>query len=740
MTKTTIYAALGGLVIACAMPVSASGGAPALPNGGFEETTPSGFAKGWKPQVGGGAKAEVRLDETVVKSGKRSLFLSNASPMKAFVFGAAYSENFPVKPETTYAIRFWAKGKGAHNCFAVGGFEPQGDRRLYLPSGDFDWREFTCVVNSPAEAKTMTVGFATDDVTSGLWVDDVKVEVAARQLTNIPEKRYKKDFPGMFPRSAGTVARKLVVFDCSKAPEDVEFMLNALQGIVNRKDPSLYLINSTNPPLQDDVWLKYLVEKGHTGEPEKVADAMAVVERYKGAVKGLVIEDPAFPASANVACMLAGVLDVLPVSPALAEQLKARGFPVVEDLRGRWTRNVDAYRWVHDKYWDRMGHHVLAWLHPKAKRNQARDYAVEFKVFCFWVSSFADNEPGSDPVAEEEFVNQLFAETPGNVPVMGWPGFGDNCGIPEYTGVRWMSEYGKWMPGTGFSSNMSVHSAIHPPASAFKQKCHQYDRENPVKVEKDKVYLSLNVLDSGDSHWYWQFHQRKIWADPMRGRVPVGWAMNATLYDALPAVMQWYYENATPRDTFFCFSYMNGQVYASRFRKADRERIWKEYVAMWGDYMAKADMNGMELYDGGWGEKTPPALGSFERYVKGIKNLSYIFADLGRHNNVEPDKAAYMVGKTAVFHTLTQFQVWTASTDLAKEKMDRANKYLLDEITSNTPKLRPAFMTAMAISWYYFPAWFVDLAGKLPPHYVAVSPGQLTHAFVESRRPGAVRK
>ena len=192
---------------------------------------------------------------------------------------------------------------------------------------------------------------------------------------------------------------------------------------------------------------------------------------------------------------------------------------MVEDLRGRWKRNVEAYRYIYENYWDQMCHHVLAWEYPRRwQENASRDYQVQWKIFCFWVSEYSDAERGADPPAEQQFLNELLAATPGNVPVMGWMKLNHKVGVEEYTGGRLLAEYGKWIPGTGFNSNVSVHSApfIRPTAS-----CARLAPKTPQsKLEKNKIYVSVNVLDSGDAQWYWQLYQRKIWADRFAASCP----------------------------------------------------------------------------------------------------------------------------------------------------------------------------------------------------------------------------
>ncbi|MEN8128421.1 MAG: hypothetical protein ABFR90_11560, partial [Planctomycetota bacterium] len=164
----------------------------------------------------------------------------------------------------------------------------------------------------------------------------------------------------------------------------------------------------------------------------------------------------------------------------------------------------------------------------------------------------------------------------------------------------------------------------------------------------------------------------------------------------------------------------------------DQDRILAEFASLTGDYCRKMDMKGIEVYNGGWGSKTPPTLQTFPRFVDAIDGLDYILADLGRHDMTTPGTANYMLGDTAVFHTLTRFQVWSNSEETERNDMDVANAWLLNEITSNAPTERPGFMSAMAVSWYYFPTWLKDLQEKLPDNYVVVAPHDLARLFREN--------
>lgn len=723
------------LLVVTGYAYSDSGGLVVL-NPGFEVDADSdGLADGWEVEIGGGAKGRVELDSAQYRSGKKSLRISNASGFAPFVYASIKSKQIAVQPSTTYVGRFYVKGNGIKNCYFAVRFDKGGEQRLYLKDGDFGWKEYSCVFTSLQRCRSIQLRFASDDVTESLWIDDVSVGLSEIQLTNLKERRYPKDFEGVFPRSAGPAAENLVVYDCSKEPDSVEMALAALQGIVNRSAVRLYMINETNPAGYDELWLKYMQQKGYTGKERRIDSSAELVKLFRDEIVGAIIYDEQLPGSIHAACMLAGIKRALPVNIELAERFE---LPVVMDLRGKWKRNVDAYRYIYENYWDQMNHHILAWHHPLMDRQYVRDYYVQFNIFTFWMSNYSDTLAGADPAAEEQFINELFAATPANIAVMGWCAYSDTKGIQEYKGVRWMSEYGKFITGE-FCSNLSVHSAIRPRDELFSQKGHK--RENEIKLDDDKVYISLNILDSGDNLWYWQFYQRKVWADEQRGAVPIGWCLDVGLYETLPLVLQWYYENATANDTFFAaisgLGFMHTNVFASRFCAEDRQRIWKEWVQLTEKYCRRLDVEGIELYTGSWGEPTPPSPETFRYFTKGMDGLKFILADVGRHDNINPSNANYILDDAAIFHTLTRYRLWAASGDVAERGRDDAIRWLVDEIKANTPSERPGFMSTMALSWNFFPSWVKEVAERLGDDYVVVNPYQLARLYKEHKKKSA---
>jgi len=239
--------------------------APALPNAGFEAAAPAtGLVEGWTRGIAPGTEGDAQIDDTVACEGRQSLRISDSTPTEAYRYVLVNSDWIDVVPETTYVIGFHARGRGVGRCFVGVAFEGAGEHRQALPIGDYEWTELACRVTTPPGSRRLSVQFLADGTVDALWIDSVSLELSAIQLANIVEARFPRTHTGWFPPTPGPVPEHLVVADLTSQSTDTCGLLVALQGIVNRDGPRLYLINQTNPPRYDDIWLAYMREKGYT--------------------------------------------------------------------------------------------------------------------------------------------------------------------------------------------------------------------------------------------------------------------------------------------------------------------------------------------------------------------------------------------------------------------------------------------------------------------------------------------
>ncbi len=154
-------------------------------------------------------------------------------------------------------------------------------------------------------------------------------------------------------------AKHLDVADVIDESGDMRLLLSTLQGIVNRSEPRIYLLENEEEGKTtwlNDLHVPYVQHK----------DPWQLVKKYKNEVKGLIIYDPQVPDSINVATTLAGLKDAVVAGPELAAKLQAAPYKlkVLEDLRGKFKDRLDAYTWQYEHLWNQTTHRMLVGLSP----------------------------------------------------------------------------------------------------------------------------------------------------------------------------------------------------------------------------------------------------------------------------------------------------------------------------------------------------------------------------------------
>lgn len=289
--------------------VSAWGQGPSLvPNPGFEEDGDSdGSADGWIRSVNGDPRSTAAIDDAVAHGGRRSLRLTNETPVRPFVWTAWVSHPIRVEPGASYAASVWARARAASQCYLAVSFASGGEHRLYLPRNAPEWRLCSSVLTVPPDCDSLTLRIACDDVTASLWADDVSLEKLRVQLSGLAERRDLRPFKTVFPRTRPGRPGRLFVFDASRLPNDERTTVTALQGLVNRTAARLYVLQPTNPPGYDELWLDYMKARGYIGAERRFRTLDEVLARFRHEVSGTVIWDPELPGSIHAACMLAGL-------------------------------------------------------------------------------------------------------------------------------------------------------------------------------------------------------------------------------------------------------------------------------------------------------------------------------------------------------------------------------------------------------------------------------------------------
>jgi hypothetical protein len=380
---------------------------------------------------------------------------------------------------------------------------------------------------------------------------------------------------------------------------DESLAVASLQGIINRDSPQLYVLSpkSTRP----QYWLDVLSKENRwlsNREQKPLPDLAALVKLAGPRLKGAIIWDPNVPATANIATMMAGVHDAVILSPEFADRYLAKwGVPVIKDLRNQFTgaetgsKKNDAYRWAIREYLAKglCSAHLLCLFEDSfATRSRGdtsyavtRDWAVKNRAFVFDLSPWGDEKPMDDPDqklgTDLATYNMILAEVQRQA---------GGTQMTELTGFFAFSKY----------SNMPDHKSIHEgvptewetvwlispyncyqntiSSDCFNQSLHSQAPRKPLKQKRivqtkpleNKAYICILMADYDSATPLYDFLP-KYWPSPDRGKIPLAWGINPNLLETYPDLIAYFYETASPQDTFTADASAAGYMNPNRIAK-----------------------------------------------------------------------------------------------------------------------------------------------------------------------------
>ena len=118
------------------------------------------------------------------------------------------------------------------------------------------------------------------------------------------------------------------------------------------------------------------------------ADKWDLMTKYRHEISGLIVYDSAQPHTINLATMFAKNKGALIASPLLLSRLtsSAYNFPVLLDLRGKFSSKLEVYQSLYDIYWPQLDHRLLIGLNPNAHKAALREYAAALGAAVIWLN------------------------------------------------------------------------------------------------------------------------------------------------------------------------------------------------------------------------------------------------------------------------------------------------------------------------------------------------------------------
>jgi len=480
------------------------------------------------------------------------------------------------------------------------------------------------------------------------------------------------------------MAEHLDAIDVVGMPFAQRLAVSCLQGIVNRAQPRVFLVDRDHD--SRDAW------GGALGLDYAFLPWEDVLAKYLDEILGLVVYNPAIQATANVATTIAGVENALAVSPALADELAdAYGLPVLADLREQpITDKLGAYRWLHANYWDRCTRRTISGLVPDGHL-PLRDFSVAVRAAVVWL----------DPkLPEEREVLALF--------------FGDTAPLEcfytgwwpdEGAGIAFSSSYGVTTIPSDFYLNYTVYSSMSrqldvPPVPA-----------KPA-MEPGKIYVSFNISD-GDNIQYDQGAMKipRLWGSPLRGDVPIGWTFSPAMLDAGPQILNWYYSTATSGDVLI--SGPSGLGYSTAAQWPGKAFI-EGYGAITNRYFERTGMNIITV----WSKLTGSRANRFIGAMPALLGLTVQFEYGQRVQYTRAGKPVVWFGSDVPCSTGAMS--YDNGVDNIKERIRAAARW---------DNSAPQFYMAQADAWHTSVHDFVrlrdELVAEFPGRFVFVRPDHL---------------
>jgi len=473
---------------------------------------------------------------------------------------------------------------------------------------------------------------------------------AAVRLTEVPTREH----PALYSYT--------LVQDGTPASYDESLAVACLQGIINRDSPELYVLSRKNNRPQ--YWLDLLSKDGRwlqDRDVKPVATLDALVGLAGDRLKGVVIWDPAVPASVNVATTIAGISNAVALSPEYAARYVSKWhLPVLKDLRGLFTgaetgsRKNDAYRWAIREYLAKglCSAHWLC-LYEDAYSTRARgdigyvltrDWAVKQRAFVYDLSPWGDEKPQDDPDQrlglDLETYRLLLAENLRHsagkqmTEVAGFFAFSKYSNMPDHKSAHepvptewetvWLISPYNCYQNTVASDcfNQSLHS------QAPRKPLHQHRVAKPVALE-NKTYVCILMADYDSATPLYEFLPNH-WHNPARGQLPLAWGINPNLIETYPDLIAYFYSTATEADTFTSDASAAGYM--------NPNRVAPQYLPLFVKHNRKffreADMQIAPMVLD-WDQPSPAVKDAFRQFAP--NGLATIVMDLHKTGGKAPE-------------------------------------------------------------------------------------------------------
>ncbi len=507
----------------------------------------------------------------------------------------------------------------------------------------------------------------------------------------------------------------LTVYDIRGTSAETQISVTTFVGLINRPQPRVYLFMN-----DDDVfWLNTVFHTvPHTishSPGEGVLDAL--LNSYGSCLQGMVIYDPGLPDTINIATTIAGQREALVVSPAQAEHLQTgRHYKVVEDLRKyHWRNRHSAYDWARRHLLSGASARLVAGLDPKIAGG-LRSFLTATRTFVYWLDTrYVTPNPINLLRNERKLLQEILSSFPQGAVHLGWF-------IDESSGVGLTSEAGIPVLATDFCLNLEVWTSLRSAPITMPSP--------PIvpQIDTAKVYVSF-TFSEGDNIQYCQHHMRRLWNDPARGSVPIGWTISPILGQDMPALAAYYMNSTSPNDELVAGPSGAGYMFPSRW---PAERL-PAFLQQTGQAMQHVGITTIELLDADLFQRSGIPLivyigGTFmavtdaslhERFARALQpyGLAGILHGAGKRR----DQLSFSSEGVPIYRNL----------GLAGSVQKTIN-LIQNAVAAHAE--RPLFLNIYILAWSMNPSMLKQVVQQLGDTYEFVKPGELLTMLAQTNK------
>jgi hypothetical protein len=355
--------------------------------------------------------------------------------------------------------------------------------------------------------------------------------------------------------------------------------LISLQGVVNSNSPQLYFVYGEKWDFRFTPGVLDFLKDKHNFTFTQLNSTQQAVDKFKNQIKGYVVWDKNVRTSLIVAFTVCGLESAVAITEDMIPMMEKAGIKKVEDFRGKFTgkSDLEIYQWAYDKYWTKCSRDYIVWMggeHGNMMKPGVADFGIMKKAF------FTDASTLPRDKEEYEFAKKIMSEQKTMSMVMGWHSYKKD---KERDYVKLASSFALRVEGLHTLPNMSFTCQV-PVTKGFKFKNNHNLVAGKQYIPEKKVYMTCVQTDCLGLG---------AWTRPGRGSIPYTWEVTMNWQWLAPAMLEFFYSQATPNDYFI--GSLSGPGYM--YPKAIPEKLLPGVIAKAKELMDILDLNAFEIMD-----------------------------------------------------------------------------------------------------------------------------------------------